>query len=56
MADLRAHTEYAGGYHEDHPVVHVFWQVGWAEAAYGVLGTEGRDGGHCAGSKLVGKH
>jgi len=26
-ADLRAHINYAGGYHEDHPVIHAFWEV-----------------------------
>lgn len=26
-ADLRAHINYAGGYHEDHPVILSFWEV-----------------------------
>jgi ubiquitin-protein ligase E3 C len=26
-ADLRAHCQYAGGYHEDHPVIADFWEV-----------------------------
>lgn len=25
--DMRAHTLYQGGFHEDHPVVHTFWEV-----------------------------
>eukprot|EP00958_Prasinococcus_capsulatus_P007134 scaffold659_cov329-Prasinococcus_capsulatus_cf.AAC.43 len=27
LDDMRAHTEYAGGYHKDHPVVLAFWEV-----------------------------
>ncbi|KAG1656674.1 hypothetical protein FOA52_016018 [Chlamydomonas sp. UWO 241] len=27
LDDLRAHVQYAGGYHEDHPVVHTFWEA-----------------------------
>jgi ubiquitin-protein ligase E3 C len=26
-ADLRAHINYAGGYHEDHPVIRSFWEA-----------------------------
>lgn len=27
VEDMRANVQYAGGYHEDHPVVHEFWKV-----------------------------
>lgn len=27
LVDLRANVEYAGGYHEDHPIVHSFWDA-----------------------------
>ncbi|PNH10256.1 E3 ubiquitin-protein ligase [Tetrabaena socialis] len=27
LGDLRANVEYAGGYHEDHPVVHCLWEA-----------------------------
>ncbi len=27
LADMRSHVNYAGGYHEDHPVIKGFWQV-----------------------------
>ena len=31
LADLRAHVNYAGGYHEGHPVIQELWRVraGW---------------------------
>ncbi|GFR51002.1 hypothetical protein Agub_g13328, partial [Astrephomene gubernaculifera] len=27
LGDMRAHVEYAGGYHDDHPVIHCFWEA-----------------------------
>lgn len=27
IGDLRAHVNYAGGYHEEHPVIHDLWEV-----------------------------
>ncbi|KAG2492353.1 hypothetical protein HYH03_009301 [Edaphochlamys debaryana] len=27
LEDLAAHVEYAGGYHEDHPVIHTLWEA-----------------------------
>jgi ubiquitin-protein ligase E3 C len=27
VVDMRAYTNYAGGYHEEHPVMEMFWQV-----------------------------
>lgn len=26
IADMQANVEYAGGYHEEHPVIKLFWQ------------------------------
>lgn len=26
LADMQANVEYAGGYHEEHPVIKLFWQ------------------------------
>jgi len=27
LADMRAHVNYAGGYHEEHPVIQELWRV-----------------------------
>ena len=27
LEDLRAHVNYAGGYHEEHPVIQELWRV-----------------------------
>ena len=27
MGDMEANVEYAGGYHKDHPVIKIFWNV-----------------------------
>ena len=27
LEDMRANVQYAGGYHEEHPLVHNFWKV-----------------------------
>ena len=27
LEDMRANVQYAGGYHEDHPLVQNFWKV-----------------------------
>ncbi len=27
LSDLRAHINYAGGYHEEHPVIQELWRV-----------------------------
>ena len=27
IADMKSHVNYAGGYHEDHPVIKEFWNV-----------------------------
>ena len=27
LEDMRANVQYAGGYHEEHPLVHSFWKV-----------------------------
>ena len=27
IADMQAHVNYAGGYHQEHPIIRDFWQV-----------------------------
>ena len=39
LADMRAHVNYAGGYHEEHPVIQELWRVRRCLAAAAVLGS-----------------
>ena len=45
--DMRAHAQYAGGYHEEHPVIKV---LGWYCIAGGKLAGR-RQAQQCAGTK-----
>ena len=37
LADMRSHVNYAGGYHEDHPVIKGFWQVSCSSPIYNAV-------------------
>ena len=38
LADMRAHVNYAGGYHKEHPVIQELWRVRRCLAAAAMLG------------------